>query len=115
MGRHIPPERVQRLQQIGRQPAEKSVLLEGVDHPNHRELADQIGAEEVTIEGHTIEPQAGAGLTATPDAEHDEGQHTGECPEGDLSAVLEHVGVLGSQQHPNNPPVQPKDPHQTRP
>ena len=36
-------------------------------------------------------------------------------PEGDLGAVLEHVGVLGTQQYPDDPPVQPEDPHQTLP
>jgi hypothetical protein len=48
---------MQRLQQVRREPAQQGVFLEGIDHPHHREPTHQKGAEEIAIQGHTIQPQ----------------------------------------------------------
>ena len=106
---------MQRLQQIGRQPAQERVFLEGIHHPNHRELAHQKCTEEITIQSDTIEPQIRPSRTATPEAEHDERQHTGEGPKGNLSPVLEHVGVLAAEQSGHDAAIETEDPHQRLP
>ena len=102
---------MQRLEQIGRKPPQQGILLKGINHPHNRELAHKKSAKKVAIQGHTIQAETCTSLTAAPDAEHDERQHTGEGPEGDFSPVLEHVGVLGPQKNADDPPVEPEHPH----
>ncbi|CAI8427906.1 MAG: Uncharacterised protein [Cyanobium sp. ARS6] len=106
---------MKRLEQVGRQPAQQRILLEGVDHPDHRKLTHQKSAEEITVKSHPVKTELRACITAAPEAEHDERKHSRQGPERDLSAVLEHVRVLTAQQSAHDSAIEPEDAHQRLP
>ena len=103
VGGQVAPQGRQGLEQVGRQAALEVVLLKGLDHPDDRELAHHKSSQEVAGQLQGAEARVGAGTGATPDAEHDQGQHARQGPEGNLGAVFEHQGVLAGEQRPGHP------------
>ena len=102
VGSGIAPHQWQWLQQQGREPPQQIVLLEGIHHPHHRELAHHECRQEVSGEGLGADAGRGTGRSTAPEREHQQGHDSGEGPEQNLGPEFEHQRVLTDEQGSGN-------------